>query len=150
MEKRPKKEIYSLTLQKSLRNKAIKKFKSKFFPNNRILKVLLMGSSVKGTFGKYFPPGFRGSLYSDFDFIVLVKDEYKIPRWLRRESSAKPFPIKRLNLAYRNKKFIDNKYDVEIFFIREKDFKKKSIQKLGEKVGIPLTSTTKNKYCLIC
>ncbi len=31
-----------------------------------LIGVALIGSSVKGTFGEYEAPGFRGSLYSDF------------------------------------------------------------------------------------
>jgi len=68
---------------------------------------------------EYEPQGFRNSLFSDFDFMVFVEDDHKIPPWLNREPGGKPFPDDNLNLAYRNRKFIENKYDVEIFFIRK-------------------------------
>jgi predicted nucleotidyltransferase len=149
MDIRPKKTKFSLRIQKELREKAIKLIKEEFLPDKDILKIILIGSSVKGNFGQYDSPGFRRSLYSDFDFIFLIKDNYKIPNWLKKEPSAKPFLDNRLNLTYRNKKVIDNKYDIEIFFIRETDAKNKEIQKLGEKAGIAITKNTKNKYIVI-
>lgn len=146
---RPKNTPYTLTKQKTLRNKSIKKIKSKFLPNNKIIKIILIGSSVKNTFGRYEKLGFRGSLYSDFDFIIFVEDNYKIPKWLKKEPTGKPFPYDKLNLAYRNKKFIDNKYDVEVFFIRKKTMIGKRFQKLGEKAGIPMTKNSKHKHLVI-
>ncbi|MFA5992073.1 MAG: hypothetical protein WC796_00010 [Candidatus Pacearchaeota archaeon] len=149
LKKRPKKDIFSKKIVKSLRTKAIKKLKSKFLPDANIIKIVLIGSSVKNCFGRYKSPGFRGSLYSDFDFIIFVKDNYKIPKWLRKEPTGRPFPNNRLNLAYRNKRFIDRKYDLEVFFIREKVMNNKKIQKLGEKVGIPMVKSTKHKQQII-
>jgi len=146
---RPKKTLYPKAIQSNLKKKAIKKIKSKFLPNNKIIKIILIGSIIKNTFGRYELPGFRGSLYSDFDFIIFVKDNYKIPKWLRKEPTGKPFPDNKLNLAYRNKRFIDKKYDVEIFFIREKEMNNKRIQKLGEKAGIPMTKKSKHKHLFI-
>lgn len=146
---RPKKTLYPKAIQSNLKKKVIKKIKSKFLPDNKIIKIILMGSVIKNTFGEYEPPGFRGSLYSDFDFIVFVKDDYKIPKWLNKEPSAKPFPDGKLNLAYRNKGFIDRKYDVEVFFIREKDMNNKKIQKLGKRAGIPMTKKSKHKHLVI-
>jgi len=146
---RPKKTFYSKSIQSNLKGKVIRKIKSKFLPNNGIIKIILIGSIVKNTFGEYEPPGFRGSLYSDFDFIIFVKEDYKIPKWLRKESTGKPFPDNKLNLAYRNKKFIDKRYDVEIFFIRESNMNDKLIQRLGERAGIPMTKKSKHKYLTI-
>tara|TARA_Y100000034_G_C6709057_1_gene313099 strand:+ start:198 stop:671 length:474 start_codon:yes stop_codon:yes gene_type:complete len=149
LKSRPKKTPYDKITQSILLKKAINKIKLKFLPNKNIIKIILIGSSVKNSFGKYDPPGFRNSLYSDFDFIIFVKDNYKIPKWLKKEPTGKPFPDDKLNLAYRNKKFIDKKYDVEIFFIREKEMNNKEIQKLGEKAGIPMSKKTKHKNLII-
>ncbi len=149
MEKRPKKESYTATKIKRLRSKAIEKVISKLLPNNKIIKISLIGSSVKNNFGKYEPPGFRGSLYSDFDFIVFVEDNYDIPKWLNIEPSGKPFSCDAMNLAFRNKNFIDNKYDVEIFFIRRKNTSNVNIQKEGEAAGIPMTQTSKNTHIVV-
>ena len=146
---RPKKTLYSKEIQIKLKKKAIEKIKSKFLPNNKIIKIILIGSILKNAFGKYESPGFRGSLYSDFDFIIHVKDSYKIPKWLRKEPTGKPFPDNKLNLAYRNKKFIDKKYDVEVFFIREKSINNKKIQRLGEMAGIPMTKKSKHKNLIV-
>lgn len=146
---RPKKIIYPKAIQLKLRNKVIWKIKSKFLPNKKIIKIILIGSILKNGFGKYKAPGFRGSLYSDFDFIVFVQDDYKIPKWLRKEKEGKPFPDNKLNLAYRNKKFLDKKYDVEVFFIKEANMKNKRIQKLGEKAGIPMINKSKHKYLVV-
>jgi len=66
MKKRSKKEYYSTEKIEFLRNKAINKIILKFLPSDKIIKIYLIGSSVKNDFGKYEPPGFRNSLYSDF------------------------------------------------------------------------------------
>ncbi len=145
---RPKKTKLPLKLQKELRAKAIEKIKSKLLPDKKIIKIILIGSSVKGSFGRYDSPGFRGSLYSDFDFIVFVKEDYKVPKWLKKEPRGKPFSDNKLNLAYRNKKVIDE-YDIEVFFIRESSSKDKEIQKEGEKAGIPMTKHTKIKHIVV-
>ncbi len=149
LKNRPLKEVFSLNLQNSLRNKAIKKIKSKLLPDNHIIKIILIGSSVKGEFGEYAPPGFRGSFFSDFDFIVFVKDKYIIPSWLIREPDGRPFSDNKLNLAYRNRNFIDNKYDTEIFFIKENNMNNPKIQELGEKAGIPMTKETQHENIVV-
>lgn len=149
MEKRPRKQSYSSEVIEQLRKKAIEKVLSKLLPSEKIIKICLIGSSVKNDFGKYEPPGFRGSLYSDFDFIIFVEDDYDIPLWLKIEPSGKPFSCDKMNLAYRNKNFIDDKYDVEIFFIRRKNMRDRNIQEEGELAGIPMTSDSKNKHIVI-
>ncbi|MFH1832352.1 MAG: hypothetical protein ABH827_06150 [bacterium] len=149
MKNRPRKKVYSSTKTELLRKKAINKILSLFLPNEKIIKICLIGSSVKNDFGKYEPPGFRNSLYSDFDFIIFVQDNYQIPDWLKREPSGKPFSCNDLNLAYRNKKFIDDTYDVEIFFIREKNMYIKEIQEEGELAGIPMTTASKNTHLVV-
>lgn len=146
---RPKKTYLPLELQKSLKAKAINLIKSKLLPDSKILKIVLIGSSLKGSFGEYEPPGFRGSLFSDFDFIVFVDDDYNIPGWLDREPDGKPFPDDKLNLAYRNKRMIDDKYDVEVFFIRKSNMNNTVIQKQGEEAGIPMTENTKHEHMII-
>ena len=69
--------------------------------------------------------------------------------WLNKEPTGKPFSDNKLNLAYRNKKFIDNKYDVEIFFIKEKSLNDPTIIEEAENAGIPLKNKSKNKYLII-
>jgi hypothetical protein len=149
MKNRPKKTILPKDEQIRLRDLAIQKIKSKLLPNDKILKIIIMGSSVKGNFGEYEPPGFRDSLYSDFDFIVFVTDDYIIPKWFNREPDGKPFPNDSLNLAYRNKNFIENKYDVEVFFIKELTMQDNKIKKLGEEAGIPMSDNGANKHIII-
>ncbi|MBU2638922.1 MAG: hypothetical protein KJ955_08155 [Nanoarchaeota archaeon] len=149
LKKRPKKKVFSKRIIDSLRNQAINKLKAKFLPNNKIIKIVLIGSSLKNTFGAYEPPGFRGSLFSDFDFIIFIEDDYKIPKWLDKEPTGKPFPNDKLNLAYRKKRFIKDRYDIEVFFIRKKNMNNSNIKKLGELAGIPMTLKSKHKYLLI-
>ena len=149
LKSRPKKILFSKRTQERLRSKVIEKIKLKLLPDNKIIKIILIGSSIKNSFGKYAPPGFRGSLYSDFDFIVFVKDNYKIPKWLRKEPDGKPFPEDKLNLAYRNKKFIDKKYDVEIFFVRRKTTLSRKYRKQAEEAGIPMSNKSKHKHLII-
>jgi len=149
LEKRPPKRTFSAEEINRLRNQAIEKIKSKLLPNDKIIKILLIGGSVKNSFGEYEPPGFRGSLFSDFDFIVFVEDDYEIPQWLDKDPNGKPFPNDKLNLAYRNNKFIEGKYDVEVFFIRKKNMVNAKIQELGEKAGIPMTSDSNHKHLVI-
>lgn len=149
MKTRPNKKVFPSEEQIRLRDLAIEKIKSKLLPNNKIIKIILMGSSVKDNFGQYEAPGFRGNLFSDFDFIVFVENDYLIPNWLNKEPDGKPFPEEKLNLAYRNKGFIENKYDVEVFFIRKKNMNNTKIQALGEQAGIPMSDTSKNKHIII-
>ncbi len=149
LKQRPKKKAFQKEEIERLRNKAIKKLKSKLLPNGNIIKIILIGSSIKNTFGEYEQPGFRGSLFSDFDFIIFTKDNYKIPKWLDKEPNGKPFPQDDLNLAYRNKKFIENKYDIEVFFIKQKTLEDSKIKKLGEKAGVPMIQKSKIKHLII-
>jgi len=149
MKKRPQKKVFQKEKIDYLRNQAIDKIKSKFLPDDKIIKIILIGSSVKNSFGEYEPPGFRGSMFSDFDFIIFIEDDYKIPQWLDKEPSGKPFPDDSINLAYRNKKFIENKYDVEVFFIKKSNMQNAKIQKLGEIAGIPMTSKSKHKHFIV-
>jgi hypothetical protein len=149
MKIRPKKKIYPPNEINRLRNLAIEKIKCKLLPDEKIIKICLIGSSIKNDFGQYEPPGFRGSLYSDFDFIIFIEDDYDIPIWLEKEPNGKPFSDDKINLAYRNRNFIDNKYDVEVFFIRKQSISDKNIQKEGELAGIPMTSKSTNNHLVI-
>ena len=149
LKKRPQKKVFQKEEINSLKNQAIEKIRSKLLPDEKIIKIILIGSSVKNSFGEYEPPGFRGSLFSDFDFIVFVDDDFEIPKWLDREPDGKPFPDDDMNLAYRNKKFIENKYDIEVFFIRESNAQDPKIQELGEEAGIPMTSDSKHKHIIV-
>ncbi|MFA5792929.1 MAG: hypothetical protein WC897_03620 [Candidatus Gracilibacteria bacterium] len=146
---RPHKKIFEKAEIDRLRNLAIEKIKSKFLPDDKIIKIIMIGSSVKESFGVYDPPGFRGSLFSDFDFIVFVEDNFKIPKWLKREPDGKPFPDQKMNLAYRNSKFVEDKYDIEVFFLRRKNMENPAVQEEGELAGIPMTSGTKHKHLVI-
>lgn len=78
-----------------------------------------------------------------------MEDNYTIPKWLEREPTGKPFPDDKLNLAYRNKKFIDNKYDAEVFFIRKESMNNPKIQELAELAGIPMTNKSKHKHLVL-
>ncbi len=149
LKKRPQKKIFSKEKTDSLRNQAVEKVKSKLLPDEKIIKVILIGSSLKYYFGQYAPPGFRGSLFSDFDFIIFVEDDFEIPSWLDREPDGKPFPDDSMNLAYRNKEFIDNTYDIEVFFIRKSNMQNPNIKELGELAGIPMTSNSKHKHLIV-
>ncbi|MFH1236579.1 MAG: hypothetical protein V1685_06650 [Parcubacteria group bacterium] len=149
MKDRPSKKSFSREATENLRNRAIEKIKSKFFPFSKIIRIVLIGSSLKGDFGQYDSPGFRGSAFSDFDFIFYVKDDYQIPSWLGREPSGKPFSNDTLNLAYRCKNFIDGTYDIEVLFIREKSMYNNKILEEGELAGIPMSKKSKNIHLVI-
>ncbi|MEK6969043.1 MAG: hypothetical protein AABW48_01305 [Nanoarchaeota archaeon] len=149
LKKRPQKKVFPKEEIDSLRNQAIEKIKSKLLPDKKIIKIILIGSSVKNSFGEYEPPGFRNSLFSDFDFIIFVENDFEIPKWLNREPDGKPFPDDSMNLAYRNNKFINKKYDVEVFFIKKSNMQDSKIQELGELAGIPMTSDSKHKHLVV-
>lgn len=136
--KRPPKTVFPIEEQVRLRSLAIASIERLLLPNVGIQKISLIGSSVKGSFGRYQPPGFRGSFFSDFDFIVYVEDGYAIPSILRREPEGKPFSRDDLNLAYRIKNFVEEKYDAEIFFVRSSTLLDTSICAEGERAGIPM------------
>jgi predicted nucleotidyltransferase len=113
--------------------------------DEKIIKIYLIGSSVKGEFGEYEPPGFRGSLFSDFDFIIFVEDDYIIPD-LEKEPDGRPFPDDSLNLAYRIRKYIQDKYDAEIFFVRRSTMEDKQIQKLAQAKGCEIPFDEKSTW----
>ncbi|MFC1616517.1 hypothetical protein ACFL21_05220 [Patescibacteria group bacterium] len=146
LKSRPKKTPFSEVLQEELKERAIEKIKKKLLPDEKIIKIVLIGSVVKKTFGKYEPPGFRGSLFSDFDFIIFVEDDYEIPNWLEREPDGKPFPTEELNLAYRKRSFLDDKFDAEVFFIKRKNMTDEIIQEQGELAGIPMSADSKHPH----
>lgn len=139
---RPRKTFFSNNEQKRLRTIAIEKIRTLLLPNEGIDRIILIGSSVKGTFGSYEAPGFRGSLFSDFDFIVFVKDDYIIPAILEREPDGKPFGKPELDLAYRQKLLVENTYDAEIFFVRESSLDNEAFRKEAEAAGIPVSETS--------
>lgn len=146
---RPPKTIFPIEVQKKLREEAIDKIESTFLPDSRIIKIILIGSSVKNSFGEYEAPGFRGSMFSDFDFIFIVADNYDIPGWLNREPTARPFSDNKLNLAFRSKNYIDGKYDCEFFFVRQSNSQNKEIQKLAERAGIPFSNNSYIKHLIV-
>ena len=135
---RPQKTVFPIEEQIRLRSLATEQIKEYFLPDTGIEKILLIGSSVKESFGQYQPPGFRGSLFSDFDFIVYVKDGYAIPSQLTREPNGKPFSRGDLNLAYRIRNFVEGRFDAEIFFVRNSSLLDLTIREEGERAGIPM------------
>jgi len=150
LKNRPQKKLFPKAKIDFLRDQAIDKIKSKLLPDEKIIKIFLIGSSVKNSFGEYEAPGFRGSLFSDFDFIVFVEDDYQIPKWLEKSPDGKPFKDDKLNLAYRNKKFIENRYDVETFFVRKSTMNNQEIETFAEtQCGIPFSEKSKCKYLVI-
>ncbi len=140
---------YALEEQLRLRALAIEKIKQVMLPDVGITKILLIGSSVKGNFGEYSPPGFRGSLYSDFDFIVYVTDDYIIPSTVTREPRARPFEKHELNEAYRIEIFIEDKYGAEVFFVRAATLADAIVCAEGEMAGIPMTEETNNPFITV-
>lgn len=146
---RPSKTIFDIAEQKRLRNLAFQKIQDVLLPDENIRKILLIGSSVKGTFGRYEEPGFRGSLFSDFDFIVFVTDGYVIPDFLERELRGKPFKDEKMNLAYRQRKFVEDTYDAEIFFVREASVNDRNLKYQGESAGIPMGEGSQNPYMVV-
>lgn len=145
----PRKTVFDESEQISLRSEAMQKIQTILLPNALVQKIVLIGSSVKGSFGKYDPPGFRGSLYSDFDFIVFVDDAYEIPSALTPEPEGKPFSDITLNLAFRMPKFLRDTYDAEVFFIRETHANGVKIQKIGEDAGIPMTENSLHPHIVV-
>lgn len=146
---RPSKTPFLIEEQIRLRGLAIDAVRNLLLPDPGIQKILLIGSSVKGSFGQYQPPGFRGSLYSDFDFIMYVTDEYLIPAQLKRELDGKPFARNDLNLTYRIKNLVEKKYDAEIFFVRDGARLDDSICKEGERAGIPMSAESPNPNIVV-
>lgn len=115
-------------------------------PDEKVLKIYLIGSSIKGDFGEYKPPGFRGSLYSDFDFIVFVEDDFIIPEHMDRESDARPFPDNDLNLAYRIRRFVAGTYDAEVFFVQRSTMNNAAIAALAEAEGCEIPFSEQSRW----
>ncbi len=73
LKKRPQKRVFQKEVIDFLRNQAIKKIKSKLLPDEKIIKIILIGSSIKTDFGKYRSPGFRGSYFLILILLFLLK-----------------------------------------------------------------------------
>jgi predicted nucleotidyltransferase len=144
---RPEKKSFSLPEQERLRTLAVQEIYRLLLPDEDIIKIILIGSSVKGTFGEYAPPGFLGHLFSDFDFIVFVKDNYDVPAGLEREPDGRPFENEALDHAYRVSKIVEGRYDVEVFFVYESSLLDGATLEKGEEAGLPMgVATTKNPF----
>lgn len=149
LEKRPRKKSYQLARIAKLKKRAAERISEKLLPDEKIVKIVLVGSSIKNSFGEYDAPGFRDSLFSDFDFVVFVEDDYEIPEWLNKSVYDGPFANKELNLTYRNKRFVEGKFDIDVLFIKRSNFEIKEIKIQGEKQGIPMFDDSKNKYLMV-
>ena len=82
MEKRPRKTIFSKSEQRKIFEKAKNFVLNDLLPNSKINKILMFGSLVEGTFGKYEKP-FKNRIFSDVDILIFVEDNFKIPsNWI--------------------------------------------------------------------
>ena len=92
MKERPKKIVLSKSEQKKIFEK-VKKFVLKdLLPNPKINKILMFGSLVKGTFGKYEKP-FKKRIYSDVDILLFVEDDFKVPKHWKEHFIGKIFQV---------------------------------------------------------
>jgi hypothetical protein len=149
LKSRPKKTIYDPQIINDLRDIAIQTILTTLLPNSAIQKIILIGSSVKDSFGEYEAPGFRGSRYSDFDFIVFTTNNFTPPLWLNREPDGKPFSQDEWNLAYRQKDFILDKFDAEIFFINTQNLTNPDFVEQAENAGIPLSESSSHQFLTV-
>ncbi len=127
---RPRKIIFSKTEQKKIFEKAKDFILKDLLPNKKISKVLMMGSLVKGTFGKYEKP-FKNRIYSDIDVLLMVEDDFSIPKKWRFHFSCKLYDVFDID------KF-DKKISVQYIVCRKSSYQNKKNQKEAEKWGVPL------------
>ena len=78
-----------------------------------------------------------------------MKDTYTIPDRLEREPDGKPFADDALNLAYRQKNFVEEKYDAELFFIRESSLQQETFCTAAESAGIPSSEESQYPHLVI-
>jgi predicted nucleotidyltransferase len=103
MEERPRKNFFSKSEKRKIFKKAKKFVLKDLLPNSKINRIIIFGSLVRGTFGKYEKP-FKHRLYSDVDFLILVENDFKIPKKWKPYFSCKLYDVF-------NRKKLDKKYE---------------------------------------
>ncbi len=142
MKERPKKIVLSKSEQKKIFEK-VKKFVLKdLLPNPKINKILMFGSLVKGTFGKYEKP-FKKRIYSDVDILLFVEDDFKVPKHWKEHFIGKIFQVY-------NRIKLDKKILIQYLVCKRSNYQNKKYQKIAENWGVPfLLKKSKHKYIVL-
>ena len=133
-------------MPKSEQRKILKKAKDfilkDLLPNDKINKIIVLGSIVKGTFGRY-EKAFKKRRYSDIDVLLLVENDFKVPkRWKTHLKSH-------LYNVYDIRK-LDNKVLIQYIVCKKRSYQNKKHQKEAEKWGVPLLlKKSKHKFIVL-
>jgi len=142
MKERPRKTIFSKSEQKKIFEKVKNFVLNDLLPNPKINKIIMFGSLVKGTFGKYEKP-FKHRMYSDIDILLLVENNFRVPKKWKLHISCKLYKV--FNITK-----LDRKILIQYMVCRKKSYTNKKHQKEAEKWGAPLLlAKSKHKYVVI-
>ena len=142
MKERPPKTILSKSEQKKIFEK-VKKFVLKdLLPNPKINKIILFGSLIKETFGRYEKP-FKGRIYSDVDVLLLVENSFEVPNTWKKHFMGKIYQVY-------NRTKLDNEILIQYIVCKKEFYQNKKYQNIAEKWGVPLLlDKSKHKYVII-
>lgn len=142
MKERPPKTILPKLEQKKI-SKRVKRFVlNDLLPNPKINKIIMLGSLVKGTFGRYDKP-FKNRIYSDVDFLLLVENNFKIPKLWKKHYMGKMYQVY-------NRTKLGGKILIQYAVCRKNSYQNKKHQTEAEEWGIPLLlGKSKHKFKVI-
>ena len=144
MKSRPDKRILSIGEQKAIIEKAKKLVIDEILPGNDITIIMLTGGAVNHNMGKYAKPldDVHKRQYSDVDFVVVVKNKYRINAKWELIAKREHWEVYRIG-------YVNGKYPIECLFLKEQYLSNENIIREGESKGIPMGKNSKTPYEII-
>lgn len=130
MKERPGKTVLPKPEQREILKKAKSLVLKDLLPNPKINKILMFGSLVKRTFGKYEKP-YKGRTYSDIDILLLVEDDFKVPEKWKLHFESDLYNV--YNICKLNGKIL-----IQYMVCRKSSYQNEEHQKEAENWGVPL------------
>lgn len=139
---RPKKTIFSEEEQLIILEKAKEFVLDDLLPDENINKLLIFGSLAKKSFGVY-EKEWKHGLYSDIDILLLVEDNFEIPKGWEKWHIGDDFGVY-------VKGWLLDKYMIQYMVWKKKEYSDREKQISAEPWGVPLMlGESKNPYILI-
>lgn len=141
MEKKIKKNLFSLQYQKRIFNK-LELFLHKMSKDKGLYKILITGSIVNNRLGKYVT--YLGEkydrVYSDIDLVFIVEPKFKIKKSWKVLAKRPYWKVFRVG-------YISCKFPIEVLVIQRSVIRNKKATRVCENKGIPITlEKSKNRY----
>jgi predicted nucleotidyltransferase len=142
IKERPKKSILPEDEQKEILEKVKEFVLDDLLPNPKINKIILFGSLVKGTFGKY-EKTYKNRIYSDIDILVMVEDDFEVQDEWKSHFSCGLYDVYNVHE-------LDGKIPIQYLVCTKKSYEKEENQEEAEKWGVPLLlNKSKHNYIIL-